>query len=165
VKGTSSLVMDCDFILQNLAGAGVDVSGLVEGFVVLEESTTRGFFRVSAVYSTLHKQRHSTADLVPLHKAPGYCRLDDQGRLLVTIGNSGEISAPASTARVTFADGSSVDRATPAIAAGAETTLAGIPLPGGEGTITFRIAADQLAQILESDEMNNRVQGFCTIIK
>ena len=165
VKGTSSLVMDCDFILQNLAAAGVDVAGLVEGFVQLEETTTRGFFRVTAVYSMLHKQRHSTPDLIPVKKAPGFCRLDDQGRLLVTIGNIGEIQAQASAARITFADGSAVNRATPPLAPGAETTLEAIPLPGGEGTITFRIEADQLAQIVESDEMNNRVQGFCTIIK
>ena len=166
VKATSSLVMDCDFILQNFANAGVDVSGLVEGFVLLEETTTSpGFFRVSAVYSTLHKQRHSLPDLLPVRKAAGYCTLDKDGRLLVTIRNAGEVAANASTATVSFGNGSSVARMTPTLAAGAETTLAPIPLPSGEGTHTFKIAADSLTQIMESDELNNVVQGFCTIIK
>ncbi len=165
VKATSSLVMDCEFILQNFASAGMDVSGLVEGFVLLEDETTSpGFFRVTAVYSTLHKQRHALPDLVPVRKAAGYCTLDKERRLLVTIRNGGEVTAGASTATVTFQNGSSVTRPTPTLAPGAEATLEPIPLPSGEGTHTFRIAADSLTQIMESDELNNRVQGFCTII-
>lgn len=165
VEGTSSLVMDCDFILENLARGGVAITGLAEGFVLLEETTTAGFFRVSAVYSMLHKQRHSLPDLLPVRKGAGYCTRDDQGRLLVTIRNAGEVAAEASTTQVAFGSGSSVTRPTPPLEPGAEMTLEPIPLPSGEGTFPFRIEADQTAHVMESDELNNRVQGFCTIIK
>lgn len=165
VPQTGSLVMDCEFILANLANAGMEVDGLVEGFVLLEEEADRNFFRVSAVYSTLHKQRHDLPDLVPVQRVAGYCNLDSERRLLVTIGNVGEAAAGPSTAGLTFEDGTRHTRPTPTLALGGQANLDPIPLPDvGEGTLRFTIEADSLEQVLESNELNNRAMGFCTII-
>ncbi len=165
VPETGSLVMDCDFILRNLDGLNHDLSGLVEGWVLLEEEDDRNFFRVSAVYSTLHKQRHDLPDLLPVRTNAGYCELDEEQGLLVTIRNQGEAPAEASVTTVTFDDGGAVTRPTPALAPGDETVLPAIPTPDiGEGALNFTIDADSTTALLEVNELNNRARGVCVFV-
>jgi len=169
IPSHGTLVMDCAFIVKNLRILGFDVGPFVEGFVTFEDlnnaASERTPTRVTAVYSSLHKQVHNLPDLLPVRTERSYCRLDAQGRLIVTIKNQGEANAPASTTRVLFEGGAAVDRATPALAVGAEANLEPVPLPGGEGTIVFTITADVMSVIREMNEPNNTAIGSCVILR
>jgi hypothetical protein len=169
IPSHGTLVMDCAFIIRNLLAFGMNVGPFVEGFVTFEDlndaATDRTPTRVTAVYSSLHKQVHNLPDLLPLRTERDYCRLDGQGRLIVTIKNQGEANAPASTTRIAFDGGAVVDRATPALAVGAQADLAPVPLPPGEGRIVFTITADVLGAIREMNEPNNTVIGTCLILR
>lgn len=105
-------------------------------------------------------------DLVPVpdpEPGIGFCRLDDQGRLLVTVRNQGAAGAPASTTRVHFSPGGSLDLPTPSIPAGASVTLPPLPIPGRcfNPDCDFRIIVDAKKEIIESDETNNVASGSC----
>ena len=174
IPSFGSLAMDCDFIVTNLASAGVAVgpsrrhARLVKdnGFVLIEDLTRASTVRVAAVYSVLHKQLHELPDLVPVQTATGFCKRDAQGRLIVTVKNKGEIAALASTARITIKGFSPVDRFTKALAVGEQVDLEPIDFPSTqEGTFTFVITADVNHQIREVNEANNTVIGACTILK
>jgi len=162
-------VMDCAFIIRNLRAMGIEVGSFIEGFISIEDlndaRTDRTPTRVTAVYASLHKQVHNLPDLLPLRTERSYCRLDAQGRLIVTIKNQGEANAPASTTRVAFDGGAAADRATPALAVGAQADLEPVPLPPGEGTIVFTITADVVGAIREMNEPNNTVIGSCLILR
>ena len=166
IPSFGSLAMDCDFIVTNLASAGVAVGPFTEGFVLIEDLTRASTVRVAAVYSVLHKQLHELPDLVPVETATGFCKRDAQGRLIVTVKNKGEIAALASTARITVKGFSPVDRFTRALAVGEQVDLEPIDFPSTqEGTFTFVITADVNHQIREVYEANNTVIGACTILK
>lgn len=161
----SSLVMDCDFILRNLAAQNVDVTGLTEGFVYIEDLIPTKAIRVAVVYSMLHKQRHDRPDLVPVRKDPRFCTLDENGRLLVTIANIGEIPAEVSTTHVTFDSRQPVALATPTLDPGEEVKLQPVEIQrDGEGPVVITINADAESVVLESNEANNRAIGSCVFI-
>jgi len=168
VPARGSVAMPCDFILTQLANAGLDVSGVTEGFVILEAEqgglAPDNSVRVAVVYSFLHKQRHNLPDLVPVERNPGYCTLDDQGRLIVTIGNIGDVSAEASTTLISF-DSQTFIRPTPQINPGEEAQLDPIQLPNVGETFMFTITADHPEDIDEINELNNTGIGSCTIVQ
>lgn len=168
VPARGSVAMPCDFVLTQLADNGLDISGITEGFVILEAEqgglAPDNSVRVAVVYSFLHKQRHNLPDLVPVKRNPRYCTLDSQGRLSVTIGNIGEVTAEASTARIKFASQTFI-RATPQLDPNEKAQLDPVQIPDGEGTFTFTITADYPADIVEINELNNTVMGSCTIVR
>src|SRR3989442_79507 len=169
IPSHGSLFMDCPFIIRNLLLFGVNVGSFIEGFISIEDlndaATERTPTRVTAVYSSLHKQVHNLPDLLPRQTERSYCQRDAQGRLVVTIKNQGEADAPASTTRIAFESGAAFDRATPPLAVGAEASLEPVPLPQGEGTIVFTITADVMGAIREMNEPNNTAIGTCLILR
>jgi hypothetical protein len=168
VPARGSVVMPCDFILTNLASAGLDVSGVTEGFLILEAEqgglAPDNSVHVAVVYSFLHKQRHNLPDLVPVERNPGYCSLDNQGRLVVTIGNIGDVTAEASITLISFGT-QTFNRSTPQLNVGQEATLEPIVIPDVDETFTFTISADHPEQIDETNKLNNTVTGSCTIVQ
>lgn len=168
IESHGSLFMDCPFIIRNLHLFGLNVGPFVEGFVAIEDlndaGTERTPTRVTAVYSSLHKQVHNLPDLLPRQTERNYCRSDTEGRLIVTIRNQGEANAPPSTTRIALASGEAFDRSTPALAVGAEANLEPVPIPRREGTVVFTIAADAMGVIREMNEPNNTAIGHCLII-
>ncbi|MBM2840120.1 MAG: hypothetical protein HW412_648 [Bacteroidetes bacterium] len=166
IPSYGSLVMDCDFIVNNLVSSGVAVGSFIEGFVLIEDLQHETTVRVAAVYSVLHKQLHELPDLVPVETATGFCKSDAKGGLIVTVKNKGEKAAPASTARITFKGFSPVDRFTKALAVGEQVDLepVDIPVTTEEGTLTFVITVDIYNQIRETNEANNTVIGACKIL-
>jgi hypothetical protein len=167
IQGRESIAMPCDFILRQLASAGLDVGGVTEGFVLLEaeqgELAPDKSVQVSVVYSFLHKQRHDQPDLVPVDKGSTFCTIDGGG-LVVTIGNIGDVPSAASTARIAITGGQTVDRPTAALDPGHEDKLDPVPLPNTEGRIVFTITADHPKQVAESNELNNVAMGSCQIV-
>jgi hypothetical protein len=168
IPSHGSLYMDCPFIIRNLLLFGVNVGSFIEGFVSIEDlssaATERTPTRVTAVYSSLHKQVHNLPDLLPRQTERSYCQRDAQGRLIVTIRNQGEADAPASTTRIALAGGEAFDRSTPALTVGAEANLEPVPIPRSEGTLVFTITADAMGVIREMNEPNNTAIGTCLII-
>lgn len=158
-----SVVMDCEFIRNNLAD--LDPEPFVEGFLLIEDLTAEPIVRVVAVYSVLHKQLHGLPDLRPVKTAPSFCRRDGQGRLIVTIENIGEEVAPESVTRVEFAQGVAHDRTADELDPGEQVDLAPIPLAEGDGAQKFMIHADFPEQIAEVSETNNEASGACVIIE
>jgi hypothetical protein len=169
IPGHGTLVMDCGFIIRNLRASGTDVGAFIEGFVSIvdlnDARNERTPTRVTAVYSSLHKQAHNLPDLIPRQTERTYCQRDAQGRLVVTIRNQGEAGAPASTTRIAFDGGAAFDRATPALAVGMEASLEPVPMPGGEGTVVFTIAADSPGAVREMNEPNNIAIGTCLLLQ
>lgn len=160
----STRVLDCAFILSRFATLGVDPNRFHEGFVLIEDTSLRAL-RVSAIYSAFHKQLHSLPDLVPVHTAPEYCRLE-QGRLIVTIKNVGEREAPATTTEVELEGGVTLSRATAALVPGEEVDLDPIDMQfGGSGRYLFTIRADRPGEVLEANEANNVALGACVFIR
>ena len=160
------LGMECDFIITNLLNKGVDVGTFVEGFTIIEDLTGGSAVRVVAVYSVLHKQVHELPDLLPVETERNFCKLDAEGRLIVTIKNKGEEPAPSSTARITFSGSSPVDRFTKALLMDEQVDLEPIDIPNkGDGTFSFTIFADVNKEIKETNESNNTVMGACKIIQ
>lgn len=106
-------------------------------------------------------------DLVPVpdpRPGIGFCRLDDEGRLLVTVRNQGTGNVPASTTRVHFpSPGRTYDLPTPAMPAGASITLPPIPMPRGcyNPDCDFTITVDAKNEIIEANEANNSARGMC----
>lgn len=95
-----------------------------------------------------------------------FCR--SRRELAVVVRNQGEGDAPASTLRVEFLDcGQTVDVATPAVAAGADSAPLTVAIPDGcwKGElIRFRITANATMAFEESDSTNNSVQSSCSIL-
>ena len=152
----------------------------LKGFVVIESDVE---LDVVAVYTaagatdqveTLHTERVSPrrrevglADLVPVNPNPqlgpvGFCRRDDQGRLVITVRNQGTADAPASTTMVVFSPGVSFPLPTPPIPAGGSVDLPIlIPAACFSPDCEFTIIADANNQVTESDEVNNTAGGRC----
>jgi len=169
IPSHGSLFMDCPFIIRNLLLFGVNVGPFLEGFISIEDlneaAAERTPTRVTAVYSSLHKQVHNLPDLLPRQTEQSYCQRDAQGGLVVTIKNQGEANAAASKTRIALDRGAAYDRATPPLAVGAEASLEPVPLPQGEGTIVFTIKADAAATVREMNESNNTAMGACLILR
>ncbi len=108
------------------------------------------------------------ADLVPVGKPdlsgpPGFCKLDKQKKLIVTIKNGGTGNAVASNTTVEFLPGGSFPLSTPAIAAGGMIDLTPLDIPAGcfSPDCKFKITVDANNQIKESSETNNSADGSC----
>lgn len=147
----------------------------LKGFVVIESEHE---LDVVAVYTagapevrTLHTERvvprtNRLPDLVPVpdpRPGFGFCRLDDQRQLLITIRNQGSADAGASLTRVTFASGGSKDIPTPPIPAGGSVTLAPVEMPGEcfNPNCHFTIIANANGAVIESNMANNIGTGSC----
>lgn len=160
-----TMVLDCDFILDQFARANADLSDVLEGFVILEDLDSTRAIRVAIVYTNLHKQLHDRPDLIPVRTAERFCDLDEQRRLRVTIRNQGERRSDPSTTRVVILGLTTHNLATTALDPGQQVQLTTPPLPGGEGTFRFTIDADGAGVIAESNELNNRARGSCLIVE
>jgi subtilase family serine protease len=108
------------------------------------------------------------ADLVPVGKPdlsgpPGFCKQDNQKKLIVTVKNGGTGNAAASTTTIEFLPGGSFSLSTPAIAAGGTSDLAPLDIPAGcfNPDCEFKITVDANNQIKESNETNNSADGSC----
>lgn len=170
--------IDCPDILRH---APIDAEFL-KGFVVIESDVELDVVTVYTAagheqsVSTMHTERVAPRrrgreqvglpDLIPVpdpEPGVGFCRRDDQGRLLVTVRNQGTGDAPASTTTVHFVPGGSFDVPTPAIAAGGSVDLPPIPIPAPcfNPDCNFRITVDSKNEVVESDEGNNFASGTC----
>jgi len=106
------------------------------------------------------------ADLIPYsplgNNTGNFCRLENNGKLRISIKNIGNADAIASNTRVTF-NGSPVTIFTPPISAGASVDILVDP-PAGcfSPDCSFNIQVDVDRQVNESGgENNNSVNGFC----
>jgi CARDB len=113
------------------------------------------------------------ADLVPYESAPSFCKKDADGRLLVTVSNSGKGDAPASTTEVRFntlgriklIDPPITLIATPPIPRGFIATLEPVDLPPlCANGCSITITADFHSDVMEIDESNNVAEGSCIVL-
>ena len=152
----------------------------LKGFAVIESLTE---LNVVAVYTAAgqdgqvetmdieqmppRRMRVGLPDLAPVpdpEPGIGFCRVDERGRLLVTVRNQGAADAPASTTRVHFlVPGKTVDLPTPSLPAGASVTLPPVEFPVGchNPDCDFTIRVDAKNEIIESNEANNSGSGTC----
>jgi hypothetical protein len=107
-------------------------------------------------------------DLLPIGRPdltgpPSFCKVDNQGRLIVTVKNQGNANARASTTTVEFFPGGLFSLPTPAIPAGGTVDLAPLNIPAGcyNPDCEFKITVDSNNQIKESNEGNNIANGSC----
>ncbi|NIV14178.1 MAG: hypothetical protein GWN62_23765 [Aliifodinibius sp.] len=105
-------------------------------------------------------------DLIPVpdpEPGIGFCKLDNQNRLIVTVKNQGDSDAPPSTTKVEFFPGGVVEIPTPLIPAGASVDLPPISFPAGcfVPDCHFKITVDWKNEIIESNKANNIASGFC----
>ena len=173
-----ALEIDCRDIFQHAATE----AEFLKGFVVIESDVE---LDVVAVYTaarrdgqveTMHTERVTPRrrrlpevglpDLLPVpdpRPGVGFCRRDDQGRLLVTVKNQGTADASASTTTVVFSPGGSFDLPTPPIPAGGTVDLPPLAIPPScfNPDCNFKIIVDSRNQVLESDEGNNFASGTC----
>jgi hypothetical protein len=150
----------------------------LKGFVILESDVE---LDVVAVYTaagasgqveTLHtervvprRQEVGLPDLVPVpdpQPGVGFCRRDDQGRLIVTVRNQGTSGAGPSLTEVDFFAFGTVSLLTPPLGPGASVDLL-FPIPPGcfNPDCEFRITVDANNQVVESNEGNNFASGTC----
>jgi hypothetical protein len=102
-------------------------------------------------------------DLIPVPDASGqFCNISAQG-LVVTVRNQGAGPAGASTTRVDFSNGTTVNVPTPPLGPGAQVALPAIPFPPGcfQPDCSFRITVDATGVVAESNEVNNTASGTC----
>ncbi|MBN1964398.1 MAG: hypothetical protein JW910_07115 [Anaerolineae bacterium] len=92
-----------------------------------------------------------------------FCRVDDNGDLIVQVQNTGDADAAASTVSVEFTPGGAVTAAVPAIAAGATADSAPIAFPAAcyNPDCEFQITLDANGDVTESNEGNNTADGSC----
>jgi hypothetical protein len=171
-----ALQTDCTDIAERAFGGALPP--YIEGFVVIQSATS---LDVTAVYTATQKDHTSIdveqirerarraappglADLIPVPGPNGdFCvRRNDQ--LFVTILNQGVALAGPSTTAVDFGAFGVSTMPTPSLAPGASTTLT-FTIPTSPNCFDpdceFRIIADTLAQVPESDETNNFASGVC----
>jgi hypothetical protein len=169
-----ALEIDCPDIMRH-ADTSAD---FLKGFVILESDVE---LDVVAVYTaagasgqveTLHtervvprRQEVGLPDLVPVpdpQPGVGFCRRDDQGRLIVTVRNQGTSGAGPSLTEVDFFAFGTVSLLTPPLGPGASVDLL-FPIPPGcfNPDCEFRITVDANNQVVESNEGNNFASGTC----
>jgi hypothetical protein len=168
--------IDCPDILKHARAR----SGFLKGFAVIESDTE---LDVVAVYTAagatrqvetldierVPARRRTAADRPDLVPVPdprpgfGFCKLDQGGRLVMTVRNQGAAPAGPSTTTVEFFPGGAFPVATPAVPAGGTVDLAPIGLPQGcsNPDCDFRITVDSVGVVDEVREDNNRADGQC----
>jgi subtilase family serine protease len=106
-------------------------------------------------------------DLVPANPLEVFanCNVDDSNNLIVYVKNQGEADAPVSWVKVQFgltAGVQDVSSAIVAIPAG-ETKSVSFAFPFGcfNPDCNFTITVDSMENIVESDELNNTLTGYC----
>lgn len=170
-----ALEIDCEDIFKHTQST----ARFLKGFAVVESDVE---LDVVAVYTaagatklveTLQIERvpprrliAGLPDLVPVpdpEPGIGFCRLDNQGRLVVTVKNQGNAEAPASTTMVEFFPGGSFPLPTPPIPAGGSVNLPPLDMPAAcyNPDCNFRITVDANNEIDESDKSNNSASGIC----
>jgi len=106
-------------------------------------------------------------DLVPDNPAgmAGYCNVDDSNNLIVYVKNQGEADAPASSVKVQFNLSSGVQEffGTVEVIPVGETKSVSFTIPFGcfNPDCDFTITVDSGENVLESQELNNSVNGSC----
>ena len=106
-------------------------------------------------------------DLVPDNPPgmAGYCNVDDSNNLIVYVKNQGEADAPASSVTVQFSLSSGVQEIMGTVGAipVGQTKSVSIAIPAGcfNPDCGFTITVDSGEDILESQELNNSVNGSC----
>ena len=176
LKSDEALEIDCPDILQH---AEAQEDQFVKGFVVIE---TPSELDVIAVYTaagstgsieTLFMERArlrrianpGLPDLLPVNPRPpdtgGFCRLDQQGRLIITVRNQGTTAAAASLTTVNFSGGGTGSvNTTPA--GGVANIIVSIPSTCFVASqCRFQIVTDSALQVEESNESNNIADGLC----
>lgn len=177
-----ALEIDCPDILRHASTPEEEPADFLKGFVVIESdveldvvavytATGRGEQVVTLDVERVSPRRRRPAeeglpDLIPVpdpRPGVGFCRLDDRGRLLVTVKNQGTGGAPPSTTTVDFIPGGAFDLPTPAIPAGGSVDLPPLSIPPScfDPDCNFRIIVDSKNQVVESDKGNNFASGTC----
>jgi hypothetical protein len=110
-------------------------------------------------------------DLVPVKPLGtpgpgGFCKLDSQGRLLVSVRNQGSADAAASTTKVEFFPGGPRLLPTPPLVPGRLADLPPIDMPKAcfNPNCRFQLTVDANNELMESNEGNNRAEGMCAAI-
>jgi len=176
LKSDQAMEIDCPDILKH-----ADAKDFLKGFVVIETPVE---LDVVAVYTAAgstgavetlfiervpprRPQQAGLPDLVPVNPNPaagpnGFCKRDQQGRLLVTVRNQGAAPAGGSQTMVKISAGAPAVVNTPALAAGTPTVLP-VPFPNGcfQPDCSFKITVDSAGQVNESNEGNNTSDGLC----
>lgn len=177
-----ALASDCDDVREKVFG-GSWPTPFIEGFLVIKSDKPLdvvGVYTKSALESEAGgvaidvepvpergpkddaPPPQKRADLLPMPDDNGqFCRI--RGRdLVITIRNQGAGSAGASTTRVDFGSHGQVSLPTPVLPAGASTDMS-TPIPQGcfDSDCEFRITADSVDVVNETDEGNNTASGIC----
>jgi hypothetical protein len=109
-------------------------------------------------------------DLLPVNPNPGagpegYCKTDNEGRLLITVKNQGTAEAPPSITKVSFSSDVFHEVDTPEIRPEQEVSLTTPTIPDdcfGSTGCEFQIIVDARNQVVEFDKANNTVSGKCS---
>lgn len=103
------------------------------------------------------------SDLLPQSDNPQFCSKDSQGRLLLGVANIGDDDAPATTMRIRFELGTTVNVLTPPLPKGFTVNLDPIEIPPAScsGDCDFTIFVDVDNEAVETNEINNIADGFC----
>ena len=90
------------------------------------------------------------------------CRLDAEGRLLITIHNRGKKTAKATTTQVEFGSLPPIRLPTRPVPPGDSQTVSyRVPEECFRPACRFRITVDARGEVTESDETNNVAEGSC----
>lgn len=104
-------------------------------------------------------------DLLALAEGPDMastCRLDEKGRLVVTIHNQGKRISKATTTQIVFGSLPAIRLPTRPVPPGDSVSVT-FPIPEEcfQPECQFRITVDANNEVDETDEMNNSAKGLC----
>ena len=126
------------------------------------------FLSILVVVAPRGSSQRDRPDLVPVpDPRPGYkfCRRDASQKLQVTVKNqnNNDVAAHASTTKVEFTPGGTIEIPTPAIPAGVSVDLPPVVIPAQcfNPDCEFTITVDSQHQVHESNEGNNTGIGKC----
>ena len=117
--------------------------------------------------------RHGPPDLLPIPTnssvgSQGYCSLNAQNELIITVHNQGDVTAGSHLVRISYQGSGGpdhLDLPVPELPAGASFTASTDIAPicsGGSTDCHFSISVDHHDRVLESDESNNAANALCT---
>jgi hypothetical protein len=102
----------------------------------------------------------------PFGGPDAFCDLTTVRQLRMVIQNEGQGYAPATTTRVTFSPGGTIDIPTPALRAGQRAMLAPVRIPAEcfDPDCDFKVMVDWRGQVDEANgELNNGADGRCVL--